>query len=168
MRTYVLLYNNCTLFEICIACYLLHTKFEIIPVAITDPVVQTFEGLPIACSAKLDDIVLQEGDIIIIPGGDISPLVENDQLRRFMSTAKSCMCHIGAICSGVELLKNFKLVDEAELNNPIDVIVKDQYVLASANKYVDFALELGRVLGIYADEADFKETIDFFKLFRNV
>lgn len=34
------------------------------------------------------------------------------------------------------------------------------------NEYVDFALAVGKAAEIFADEADYQETVDYFKYFR--
>ncbi|MDW2797729.1 hypothetical protein RZO55_09115 [Clostridium boliviensis] len=40
-------------------------------------------------------------------------------------------------------------------------------VLSPGNEYVDFALAIGKAANIYKDEADYQETITYFKLFQN-
>ncbi|KJD45088.1 hypothetical protein [Paenibacillus terrae] len=40
-----------------------------------------------------------------------------------------------------------------------------QIVTAKANAYVDFGIELGKLMDIYENEQDLEETISFFKHF---
>ena len=44
--------------------------------------------------------------------------------------------------------------------------VLDRIILSPGNEYVDFALAIGKKAGIFADEEDYKETIDYFKYFK--
>lgn len=48
-------------------------------------------------------------------------------------------------------------------------IVRDKHIItARANAYVDFAIEAGKELELFEDEADLQETIDFWKLHQRV
>ncbi|WP_175406469.1 hypothetical protein [Bacillus sp. FJAT-27264] len=47
-------------------------------------------------------------------------------------------------------------------------MVDRNIVTALPNGYVDFALELGKLMNIYKDKADYQETIEFFKYFKSV
>lgn len=44
--------------------------------------------------------------------------------------------------------------------------IEGNLITAKANKYVDFAIELGKVMDIYRDKEDLEETIQYFKLFK--
>lgn len=44
--------------------------------------------------------------------------------------------------------------------------VLENIVLSPGNEYVDFALAVGKAADIFADEADYQETVDYFKYFR--
>jgi hypothetical protein len=57
---------------------------------------------------------------------------------------------------------------DAGTSDGINVIRDGNILTAKPNGYVDFALELGRMMDIYQDEADLQETIDFFKYFKSV
>lgn len=46
------------------------------------------------------------------------------------------------------------------------VSIDGNVVTAKPNGYVDFALELGKMMDIYDDDADYQETVDFFKYFK--
>lgn len=48
-----------------------------------------------------------------------------------------------------------------------NVVVDDNVVTAKASGYVDFALEIGKVMDIYENEEDLEETIRYFKHFNN-
>ena len=40
-------------------------------------------------------------------------------------------------------------------------------VTARPNGYVDFAVEAGKAIGLFTDEADIAETLDFFKFHKS-
>lgn len=77
--------------------------------------------------------------MILIPGGEIEPLLKNEQLGELLINAKKCNCCFGAICAGVELLKNFNIMDDFEYQYDSDVFSGENYVMSKANTYVDIA-----------------------------
>ncbi|PHU41292.1 hypothetical protein CSX00_01485 [Pseudobutyrivibrio ruminis] len=44
----------------------------------------------------------------------------------------------------------------------------DCVITARANIYVDLAIAIGKKMNLFADEADLKETIDFWKLHKTL
>lgn len=47
-------------------------------------------------------------------------------------------------------------------------MIDGNIVTAKACGYVDMALELGKIFKIYEDEADYRETVDYYKKFIDV
>ncbi len=46
-----------------------------------------------------------------------------------------------------------------------NVVEDGNLITATAAGYVDFALAIGQKMDIFADEADYKETVNYFKYF---
>lgn len=49
-----------------------------------------------------------------------------------------------------------------------DVVNDHKIITSRANGYVDFAIEVAKELELFEDEADLKETVDFWKYFKRV
>lgn len=48
-------------------------------------------------------------------------------------------------------------------------IVRDKHIItARANAYVDFAIEVGKELELFEDEAELQETLDFWKFHKRM
>ncbi|MCP3808686.1 hypothetical protein NLX78_15725 [Paenibacillus sp. Lou8.1] len=74
---------------------------------------------------------------------------------------------IATICSATELLEIAGVSYKNPVNHPTGLEIHKNIITAKPNKYVDFAIEIGKVVDIYTDDEDLKETIDFFKLFKD-
>ncbi|MCK6075206.1 DJ-1/PfpI family protein [Paenibacillus silvae] len=172
MKTHVLIYDGYVSFEIMLAIYLMKTKGEIITVGISSNPVKSYEGLRVNPEQLLDEV--NDGDIeaFIIPGGDISEIQQNEKLVSLLQKMNTDHKYIGAICSGVDLIKQAGLLEgkkytSNDASHTATYEVHDNLITAKANGYVDFAIALGQMRGIYSDEADYEETIRFFKYFEN-
>lgn len=183
MNTYVLIYEGFTQFEVVLANYFLKTKGEIITVGINNNIVLSAEGFRTVPHTVLEEVKVEDVDLFIIPGGDPDKLISNKEFYNLLNKLNDEKKKIGAICSGtVHLAKSGVLngkkfttsvsIDEYKYFNKIDfkndnIVVDGNILTAKANGYVDFAIELGTIMNIYKDEADLKETIDFFKYFKD-
>lgn len=119
-----------------------------------------------------DEISDRDIEAFIIPGGDISAIQQNERLVSLLKRLNTDHKYIGAICSGVDLLKQTGLLEgkrytSNDAGHSAAFKVHDNLITAKANGYVDFAIALGQMRGIYSDEADYEETIRFFKYFEN-
>ncbi|MNI95193.1 hypothetical protein D3C73_1534270 [compost metagenome] len=47
-----------------------------------------------------------------------------------------------------------------------NVVVDGHIITAKANAYVDFGIEIGKVMNIYSSTEDLEETIEVFKYFK--
>lgn len=89
-------------------------------------------------------------------------------MRNFLQELKSQQILIGGICAGVDLLEHAGILNGLRSTHSTDLdIVNDHHVItARPNAYVDFAIEMAKELGLFEDEADLQETIDFWKYFK--
>jgi len=46
-----------------------------------------------------------------------------------------------------------------------NVVIDNKVITAEPEGYVDFAIEIGKLMNIYKDDQDLEETINFFKYF---
>ncbi|WP_164917251.1 DJ-1/PfpI family protein [Clostridium sp. JN-9] len=168
MNVYVLMYDECALFEIILGCYFLKAKYNIITVGIDAEEIRSFEGIKVKCDTLMQNVSSSKGDVVVIPGGNINLINNKSLLRDFLCKSNLSECLFGAICSGVDILKENSLITSNDIDkySISNVKLGNRFVLAKPNEYVDFALSLGIITNIYESQNDFDETVNFFKLFK--
>ena len=170
-------------FEVILTNYFMKTKGEIVTAGIDYRIITSYEGFKTIPHTTLKEVNISDVDLFLIPGGQPDILLENKDLHKFLVNLNSKNKIIAAICAapihlakaGILNLRKFTTslpVDEfPEFNNGIyvneSVVVDDNIVTAKPNGYVDFAIEIGKIMNIYKDETDLEETIQFFKYFKD-
>ena len=168
MNVYILLYNECALYEVILASYFLKTKYNIITLGVDSEEVLVFEGFTVKCDKLIQAVESHKDDIVIVPGGNINLIKNITLLHNFLIQSNQAGTTFGAICSGVNLLKQTNLIEDMNQYSLKTTKLGDRFILAKPNEYVDFALALGIVGNIYADAADFNERVEFFKFFKTI
>ncbi|WP_246058176.1 DJ-1/PfpI family protein [Paenibacillus illinoisensis] len=172
INTHVLIYDGFVNFEIMLATYLMKTQGEIITVGLSSEMVNSYEGFTVKPHQNIKEINCDDVEVLLIPGGDISAIEGNQQLTSLIKGLDINQKYIGAICSGVEVVKQAGVLEAREFtsnrtNNAETYKVSRNIITAKANGYVDFAIELGKMLNIYSDEEDYNETVRYFKYFES-
>lgn len=161
MKAFILLYEKMALFEIVLVAYFMNERGHVIFVGEeSGKKIKTQEGFTISSDIALEKMNLKEVDMFIIPGGNISeyPFVEN--LKDIVKELHEKKVILGGICSGMTFLTEVLCVPETT-----DCQTRGNLVIATGNKYIDFALEIGKKAGIFFNEEDLQETIEYFKQF---
>ena len=182
MKTYILVYDTFAQFEVVLAAYFLKTKGDIITVGITKDTVLSAEGFTVLPDMVLSDVINHDIDVFIIPGGDPNILFNETALSDMLKQISKKATLIGAVCSGSVHFAKAGVLDEKRYTTSLDitrydafnqanyidenVVIDKNIITAKANGYVDFAIELGKIMDIYESETDLNETIDFFKYFK--
>ncbi len=180
MKTYILVYNGFTQFEVVLAARLMKTAGEIITVGLSPEPVTAHEGFRIVPHTTIERVEAGSVDLFIVPGGDLSQIARRSEVENLLKAVQACGGTVGAICSGTLLALDAGLARGRSFTAPAGAsaaaptgarlerpVVSDSgLVTAHAYGYVDFALELGRLAGIYRDEADYDETVRFFEFFK--
>lgn len=170
MKDVFLLYDTSCFFEIVILNYFMSlTGCEIIYCSLDGQPVRAMEGYSVNADMALKDVDSRQIRSFFVPGGDISA-IDTDEVREYLQELKSRQVLIGGICAGVDLLARAGILDDWDSTRSSDLdIVNDGHVItARANAYVDFAIEAAKELGLFEDEADMQETIDFWKYHKRV
>lgn len=170
MKDVFLLYDTSCFFEIVILNYFMSlTGCEIIYCSLDGQPVRAMEGYSVNADMALKDVDSRQIRSFFVPGGDISA-IDTDEVREYLQELKSRQVLIGGICAGVDLLARAGILDDRDSTRSSDLdIVNDGHVItARANAYVDFAIEAAKELGLFEDEADMQETIDFWKYHKRV
>lgn len=165
MKDIVLLFDTACIYEIVILNYFLKaTGAELIFCSVDGKSITSMEGYSLNVDRKLSEIELCDVRSVIVPGGDIASIA-NDRVYQFLNCAKEKKKVVAGICAGVDVLDKAGILQNVKSTHSVDLdVVRDNHIItARANAYVDFAIEVGKELAIFEDEADLQETIDFWK-----
>jgi putative intracellular protease/amidase len=172
LNTYILIYDSFVQFEVTLAAYFMKTQGEVYTLGLEHTAVTSCEGFSVNPTVILENVDVSSIDLFIIPGGDIDEIAKHEALLTLIRRLNDAGVIIGGICGGVSLLKTAGVLDsnlDQSTDSPdANVIINGNIITAKPNGYVDFALEIGKKLSIFKDEADLQETIDFFKYFKSV
>lgn len=165
MNTYIFLYPETSFFEVTLAAYFMKTKGSVYIVAEEQhQVICTNEGIKIQKDRDLSQMQAESVDVFLICGGEISNIQNKELLFEVISKCIEDQKIVGGICAGRMLIADAV----GDLLYPEKTCVLDNIVLSPGNEYVDFALEVGKAAHIFADEADYQETVDYFKHFKYI
>ncbi len=165
MKTVVLLYETCCIYEIVITSYFLqYSGHELVFATPDGAPVTAKERFSLNATCALNDIDPKDVELLLVPGGDISSIA-NEEVYSFIRAVVENKHLVAGICNGVDELENAGILKEIESTHSIqEALVVGEYVItARANMYVDMAIAIGKKMNLFADEADLQETIDFWK-----
>ncbi|MEC0126677.1 DJ-1/PfpI family protein [Paenibacillus pabuli] len=183
MKTYILLFEGYVSFEIMLASYFMKTQGDIITVALEKGALQSYEGFSVNPAVLLNEINSSEVDLFIIPGGDVTASLHHPGLMYFIKELNERKTPIAAICAGTLLLGQAQVLEGRSFTTNAEsemraitvqgeyvnegVVVDGHIITAKANAYVDFGIEIGKVMNIYSGPEDLEETIQVFKYFND-
>lgn len=165
MRNVVLLFDTACIYEIVILNYFLkYAGQEVVFCSVDGKSITSMEGYSVNIDSKLSEISIDNVRSIIVPGGNVLS-IKNDKVYEFLRKSRNREKIIAGICAGVDVLDESGILQNVKSTHSTDLdVVRDKHVItARANAYVDFALEVGKELELFEDEADLQETIDFWK-----
>ena len=155
MNTYIFLYPETSFFEVTLVAYFMKTKGNVYIVAEEEhQTICTNEGVRIQ-----KDISLAQRNPENVDAFRNKPLLL-ETINRCIGEKKI----VGGICAGRTLIADAA----GGLEFSETTCVLENIVLSPGNEYVDFALEVGKAAHIFADEADYQETVDYFKYFKYI
>ncbi len=165
MKTYIYLYQEVSLFEVDLVAFFMKTKGEVYIVTEGDEVIRTNEGIRVLADKKLAEIDVKDVDVLAICGGNIENIKDMQMIHNLVKECKTAGKVIGGICAGSQIVAKALGLD-IEVNKTM--FYENMVVLSPGNEYVDFALMMGKAADIYEDEADYEETVHYFKEFRHL
>ena len=193
MKIAIFYYDGFAEFEVVLAGLIFHQDHDIISVALEDREYRSEEKQRFCVDQTIGDVDVDSIDLLIIPGGDPVPLVENQELKRFVEQLASKNKKIGGICGGASLLAGLGMLKEKRCTGmtsgvaPSDrpnansefeyysesivsedhVVVDGNIITAQGQAYIEFAVELARQMGIYDQEnEDYDEDLNWLKNIR--
>ena len=170
MKTVVLLYETCCIYEIVITNYFLQLCGHELVFATADGMAVTAqEKLSLNATCALKDIDPKEVELLLVPGGNISSIA-NEEVYSFIRAVVNNKQLVAGICNGVDELENAGILEGIESTHSVKkaLVVGEYVITARANMYVDMAIAIGKKMNLFKDEADLQETIDFWKLHKTL
>lgn len=123
-------------------------------------------------------------DLFIIPGGDSTQLYKNKELQEFIFKLNERNKIIAGICGGAQLMAYYGLLDYKKANgnsegfkidesNKVmyeninivdeDVVIDGNCITSIGKAFIEFAIEIGKVMKIYKDEEEIKNDYRWLK-----
>ena len=183
-KTCVLYYEGFAEFEVVLAC-LAMAQGEIVAVAPSlDPVTSEEKQrlLPDMAIAEVDP---DDVDLFIVPGGDPTALIEDETLTGLLKALDRREVPIAAICGGTALIAAAGLLDGRECTgggdsvddlaelaahfsraivvDDEDVVIDGHIITATGRAFVEFAFEIGDLMGVFESEEEANTQYWWFK-----
>lgn len=170
MKDVVLLFDTSCIYEIVILNYFMKfTNCDVEFCSLEKDMVEAMEGYCIQTTKKLYEINLDEVRSFIIPGGKVD-CIQTEFVHDTLRKLKEQNVLIAGICAGVDVLEEAGILRGIHSTHETkeNVVVDGNVITSRANGYVDFAIEVAKKLDLFENEADLKETIDFWKEYKSI
>ena len=170
MKDIVILYDSCCLYEIVSANYYLSfSGARVDYVGLDKRPIRTKEGFSVNVDYSIDELNVSDVRSLILPGGD-KRILGTDTVKAAVRTVFADGKLVAAICSAVDVVEDAGILANvcSTHSSDEDCVCDKNVITARANAYVDFGIEVAKYLCLFADEADLKETVDFWRHFKRM
>lgn len=182
MNVCVFYYDDFCEFEVVLAFTIL--KGKVFTAALEDRVYVSGEKQRYLPDKVIQDLNPDDIDLFIIPGGSPEKLYEKAELKEFLYKLNDRNKLIAGICGGAEIMAYYGLLDNKEANGDSEgfrvnegnkhiyekVKLVDKHVVRDGNcitsigqAYVEFSIELGKIMNVFKNDGEAKETLSWFK-----
>lgn len=183
MKIALFYYDGFVQFEIALLCLLFKDQ-EIISIALENREYRSFEQQRFCVDKMLNDVDPGSIDLLVIPGGDSSPLHENSELNEFVLKIIDNKKKVSGICGGSELLaalgilkglkctgnssgmkssdSGYKYYTESILSDEC-VVVDGNVITAQGQAYAEFAVESANQMGLIKNQPEYDGTLNWLK-----
>jgi putative intracellular protease/amidase len=182
-KTYVLYYDGFGEFEIVLAC-LAMSQGAIVAVAPSLDPVTSEEKQRLLPDMAISDVDPDDVDLFVLPGGDPTALIGDEALTELLKELHSREVPIAAICGGTALLAAAGLLDGRECTGggdsigdlgdlaahfsratvvDEDVVIDGHIITAAGRAFVEFAFEVGDMMGVFESEEEANAQYWWFK-----
>lgn len=182
MNVCVLYYDGFCEFEVVFA--FANFRKNIISAALENRVYISEEEQKYLPDKTIEELNPEDIDLFIIPGGDPSHLYENTKLREFVTVMNEKNKFIAGICGGVSLMAKYDVLNGKkctgngqgikldESNREIfknsfivneDVVIDKNCVTSTGQAFIEFAVELGKLMKVYKNEEEVKKDYNWLK-----
>lgn len=189
MNICVFYYDGFCEFEVVLAAAgFVNSEENIFSVALENRAYISWEKQKFLPDKTIQELNPDEIDLFIIPGGKPEYLYDNSTLKNFITAVNSKNNYIAGICGGTKLMAKFGVLDnkkctgdntglkaEADyielFKNSIilneDVVVDGNTITSTGQAFVEFAIELGKVMNLYKDEDEAQTDYKWYKNIKN-
>jgi putative intracellular protease/amidase len=186
MKIALFYYDGFAEFEI-VSIGLLLKDQTIISIALENREYRSEEQQRFCVDQVIQDVDVDSIDLLVIPGGNPAPLIENQDLKSFIEKLAKGNKKISGICGGASLLaglgflkgkkctgmtsgvkpghESYAYYSESSISTEY-VVVDGNIITAQGQAYAEFAVELVRQLGLYQDNAEYGEDLKWLKNIR--
>jgi putative intracellular protease/amidase len=186
LKIALLYYDEFSEFEV-VLIGLIFKPHEFISVALENREYKSVECQRFCVDQTIRDMDTDSIDLLVIPGGDPAPLVNNLELKQFIETLIAKNKKVAGICGGASMLaglgvlKGKRCTGLSSGKNPdlpsyqyfsestfLDdhVVVDGNIITAQGQAYVEFAFELARQMNLSEDEENYQAGIRWFRNIR--
>ena len=187
MKIALFYYDGFAEFEIVLVGLVFHRECDIISIALENREYRSEESQRFCVDQVIQEVDLDSIDLLVIPGGEPGPLVNNLELKHFVENLVARNKKVAGICGGASLLaglgilkgkKCTGLTAGKEPNTPeyqyfaesifLDdhVVVDGNLITAQGQAYVEFAVELLRQMGLCETKEEYQAGVKWFKNIR--
>jgi len=181
-------YDEFAEFEIVLVGLIFHHQHEIISVALEKREYRSEESQRFCVDQALREADVDTIDLLVIPGGNPAPLVENQELKDFIGKLIARDKKVAGICGGASLLAGLGMLrgrkctgntsgakpGDDEYPYYAEAILSDEHVVVDGNiitaqgqAYVEFAVELARQMGLVTSQEEYEDGLRYFKNIRS-
>jgi putative intracellular protease/amidase len=176
MKCGVLYFDGFCEFEVVIACGILAQKAEIIGIALEQRPFVSEEKQIFLPTALVGELTADDLNVLLVPGGDVTPLLDNPELKKLIVDLNARGRLIAGICGGAILLGSFGILDGRRFTGSArgyefdeealgrhfsraeyaggDVVIDGNVVTGMGQAYVEFGVAVGERAGIYSGDEE--------------
>ncbi len=168
-------------FEISTAISMLRSTHDLHTFAVERTPCKSEAGLTTVPDFSIEELTVDEYEVLLIPGGDLQPIADKDELFDYVKMFAVSGKLVGAICSGVYVLakagvlhnrsytvtlskeqRDFLGCFEETSNVYVPIVMADNIITAQGHAYVEFGIEINKQIKQVSDG-----TIEFYQGKRN-
>jgi putative intracellular protease/amidase len=183
MKIALFYYDGFSEFEVALV-GLFFKEHEFFTIALENREYRSEERQRFVVDKVIKDMDVQAIDLLVIPGGEPAPFVENLELKNFVENLIAHNKKVAGICGGASLLAGLGILKGKKctgMSSGIDpsrpsyqyyseasfsdehVVVDGNIITAQGQAYVEFAVELARQMKLCEEEDDYREALKWFK-----
>jgi putative intracellular protease/amidase len=186
MKIALFTYDGFSEFEVVLIA-LFFKQHDLISIALEKREYRSEENQRFCVDLALHEVDVDSVDLLVIPGGEPAPLVDNLELKSFIEGLLSRNKKVGGICGGASLLAGLGMLKGKKCTGMASgvksdtpsypyfaesilsrehVVVDGNIITAQGQAYVEFAIELARQMDLCDDEEDYAGALKWFKNIR--
>jgi protein deglycase len=179
----LLTYDTFADFEVMILLTCIDSTYQINSFTVENEIrpIQSCAGFQVIPHLTIDQVNPDDFDVLIIPGGNPAPLLDNSDLKKIVQHFYRDKKQIAAICGGpavlgaAGILEEVKYTASLETDDPLyshvlvprnqvkeHLVIDKNVITSTGSNYLDFAEAVLRIMGVFTD--DLKDPLAYFRV----